>query len=151
MNYFCQHQSFGKLLTRMCSPGSEETEHVAIRIVRIFSVQPMVVGWEHSKSTCSSEDFPPVCILMAVNLKWHPTCLWISHHWEPPVLGFGRRSHKQPTPCPWHRHLLLPLACSQDVKLYPVNQSILWHWWNWAHATISPVEIYYNQLCLLER
>ena len=43
-----------------------------------------------------------------------------------PVLGlrWRRRSHKQPIPCPLHGRLIWPLACSWDVKLYPINQSI---------------------------
>ncbi len=41
--------------------------HIAMRIERIrFSLRPMFVGLEHSKSTCSSAGFSPVCIVMAV-------------------------------------------------------------------------------------
>ncbi len=40
------------------------------------------------------------------SLKWHLPCLWISYHKSPPVLGFGRRSHKQPIPCPLHGRLI---------------------------------------------
>ena len=39
------------------------------------------------------------------------------------MLGFRRRCNKQPTPCPLHGHLVQLLACSQDVKLYPIS-----HW-----------------------
>ena len=42
-----------------------------------------------------------------------------------PVLGFRRRSHKQPIPCPSHGHLIQPLACSWDIKLYLVNHTTI--------------------------
>ena len=34
--------------------------------------------------------------------------------------------HKQPTPCSLHGHLISLLACSRDVKLYPINLTNLW-------------------------
>ncbi len=121
---------------------------------KIF-ITAIVVGWEHSNSTYSCADFSPVCVIMAMKLKWHLVCLWISYHKAPPVLGFRMGSHEQPTQWPLLGHLLWLLACSWDIKLYPTNQSInpsvSWQWWKWAHVTMSPVEINHRQMCLLNR
>ena len=74
---------------------------------------------------------------LQIFLNSAPT-LWVyflsTPHWSPPVLGFGRRSHKQPSSCPLYGCLIKPLVCSRDVKLYPINQPPLtWHF-EWSSS-----------------
>ena len=55
------------------------------------------------------------------------------------MLGFRRRSHKQPPPCPFHRCLIQLLACWRDVKLFIVNQFFIgWIVIRPPHAILCP-------------
>ena len=51
----------------------------------------------------------------------HLECLW-----SPLLLGFRKRSHKQP----WHGHLALLRTCCYDDKLHPINQGQMKKWYN---------------------
>ncbi len=57
-------------------------------------------GWSLMTEGCIQRHFIARCLQDVVSHE---------HITSPPVLGF--RSHKQPTPCPWHGHLTQPISC----------------------------------------
>ena len=59
------------------------------------------------------------------------------------MLGLGRRSHKQTSPCLYHGLTWgKPLVCSWDVKLHPINPTSTVLWWTTGHRATCKVKCY---------